>query len=96
MKTKTVALVMGSRPDRDDPTTCGEANVLRKADCPDDTTARTWLDGKLGEPVPDGIVARYGMLYRTEFDEVSGWETVAESDTITAEDNGTETKWFTV
>jgi len=45
--------------------------------------------------MPDGILARYGVLYRKEFDEVSGWVTVAESDTITVDDLGTETKWFT-
>lgn len=96
MKTKVVAVILGNPPDRGDLTTCGEATVLRKAECPDDTTARSWLDGKLGEPMPDGILARYGVLYRKEFDEVSGWVTVAESDTITVDDLGTETKWFTV
>jgi hypothetical protein len=95
MKTKVVALIMGNHPDRGDPTTCGEAHVLRKADCPDDTTARTWLDSKLNEPMPDGILSRYGMLIRKELDESYGWDSVAESDTITAEDNGKPTKWFT-
>lgn len=96
MKTKVVAVVFGTVPDRGDPTICGEDIVLGRRDFPNGGLARKWVNEYLARPLADGCLSQWGFMRTVEYDTVFGWVTVAESDTITVDDLGTETKWFTV
>jgi len=95
MKTKVVALVFGTVPDEGDNTICGDDIVLGRRDFPNAGLARKWVNERLARPVPSDCLSQWGFMRKVEYDTVYGWETVAESDTITAEDNGQPTKWFT-
>jgi len=95
MKIKITAVVIGTVPDEIDPTICGEDIVLSKRDFPNAGLARKWVNEQLVRPLPSDCLSQYGWLRKKEHDRVWGWETVAESDTITVKDYGQPTKWFT-
>jgi hypothetical protein len=96
MKTKVIAVVLGTVPDRGDPTVCGEDIVLGTRDFPNGGLARKWVNEYLARPLAVGCLSQWGFMRKVEYDTVYGWLTVAESDTITPEECDRETKWFTV
>jgi len=95
-ETRIVALIIGSLPDRLDPTICGEETVLAKRLMKSAAAARRWIDTLLATPLPDGLMSRYGWLRKEQWSDEDGgwWEVIAESDTITACERDRPTKWY--
>lgn len=96
MKTKVVAVISGTKPVKGDPTTCGEDTTLHRRQFPNAGLARKWVDERLAEPMPEGILFCWGFMSREEWsDTYLCWGVVEESDTITAEERNRKTQWFT-
>jgi len=95
-ETRIVALIIGSLPDRLDPTICGEEIVLAKRLMKSAAAARRWIDTVLATSLPDGLMYRFGSMRKEQWsDEDYGWwEVIAESDTITADERDRPTQWF--